>query len=28
LRLGADYSWKRGAVRLVSERLLEGAAQP
>jgi hypothetical protein len=23
LRLGADYSWKRGAVRLVSERLIE-----
>ncbi|SFK11155.1 DUF3280 domain-containing protein [Bradyrhizobium sp. cf659] len=23
LRLGADYSWKRGAVRLVSERLVE-----
>ncbi len=28
LRMGADYSWKRGAVRLVSDRLLEGAAQP
>lgn len=23
LRLGADYSWKRGAVRLVSDRLME-----
>lgn len=23
LRLGADYSWKRGAVRLVSDRLIE-----
>ncbi|MGT2500954.1 DUF2380 domain-containing protein [Bradyrhizobium guangxiense] len=23
LRLGADYSWKRGAVRLISERLIE-----
>lgn len=23
LRMGADYSWKRGAVRLVSERLIE-----
>ena len=23
LRLGADYSWKRGAVRLVSDRLVE-----
>jgi hypothetical protein len=23
LRLGADYSWKRGAVRLVSEKLVE-----
>lgn len=23
LRLGADYSWKRGAVRLVSERLVD-----
>ncbi|AMA58710.1 DUF3280 domain-containing protein [Bradyrhizobium sp. CCGE-LA001] len=23
LRLGADYSWKRGAVRLVQERLIE-----
>ncbi|WGR74514.1 MULTISPECIES: DUF3280 domain-containing protein [unclassified Bradyrhizobium] len=28
LRMGADYSWKRGAVRLVSDRLIEGAAQP
>lgn len=28
LRLGADYSWKRGAVRLVSEKLVEGQAQP
>jgi hypothetical protein len=24
LRMGADYSWKRGAVRLVSEKLVEG----
>ncbi len=24
LRMGADYSWKRGAVRLVSDRLIEG----
>ena len=23
LRMGADYSWKRGAVRLVSDRLIE-----
>jgi hypothetical protein len=23
LRMGADYSWKRGAVRLISDRLLE-----
>jgi hypothetical protein len=28
LRMGADYSWKRGAVRLVSDRLLDGVAQP
>lgn len=28
LRMGADYSWKRGAVRLVSDRLIEGRAQP
>ncbi|OKO85557.1 DUF3280 domain-containing protein [Bradyrhizobium sp. AS23.2] len=28
LRMGADYSWKRGAVRLVSDRLIEGQAQP
>ncbi|MCK1384928.1 DUF3280 domain-containing protein [Bradyrhizobium sp. 21] len=28
LRLGADYSWKRGAVRLVSDRLIESRAQP
>lgn len=28
LRMGADYSWKRGAVRLVGDRLLDGAAQP
>ncbi|MBR1161750.1 DUF3280 domain-containing protein [Bradyrhizobium elkanii] len=27
LRMGADYSWTRGAVRLVGDRLLEGAAQ-
>lgn len=24
LRMGADYSWKRGAARLVSEKLVEG----
>ena len=23
LRMGADYSWKRGAVRLVSDKLIE-----
>jgi len=23
LRMGADYSWKRGAVRLVSDRLID-----
>jgi uncharacterized protein DUF2380 len=28
LRMGADYSWKRGAVRLVSDRLIEGRSQP
>ena len=27
LRMGADYSWKRGAVRLVSDRLIENQAQ-
>ncbi|WGD56026.1 DUF2380 domain-containing protein [Bradyrhizobium sp. CB1650] len=27
LRMGADYSWKRGAVRLVSDRLIDAAAQ-
>ena len=27
LRMGADYSWSRGAVRLVKDRLLEGEAQ-
>ncbi|OKO67329.1 DUF3280 domain-containing protein [Bradyrhizobium sp. NAS96.2] len=27
LRMGADYSWTRGAVHLVSDRLLEGGAQ-
>jgi hypothetical protein len=27
LRLGADYSWKRGAVRLVSDRLIDGQPQ-
>ena len=26
LRMGADYSWKRGAVRLVSDRLIESQA--
>jgi len=28
LRMGADYSWKRGAVRLVSDRLIESQSQP
>jgi hypothetical protein len=28
LRMGADYSWKRGAVRLVSDRLFESRSQP
>jgi hypothetical protein len=28
LRMGADYSWKRGAARLVSDRLIDAAAQP
>jgi hypothetical protein len=27
LRMGADYSWSRGAVRLVKDRLLESGAQ-
>lgn len=27
LRMGADYSWRRGAVRLVKDHLLEGRAQ-
>ncbi|MES5486399.1 DUF2380 domain-containing protein [Bradyrhizobium sp. INPA03-11B] len=27
LRMGADYSWTRGAVHLVGDRLLEGGAQ-
>ncbi|SDC01759.1 Protein of unknown function [Bradyrhizobium brasilense] len=27
LRMGADYSWTRGAVRLVGDRLLDGGAQ-
>jgi len=27
LRLGADYAWRRGAVRLISDRLLEGQSQ-
>jgi hypothetical protein len=27
LRMGADYSWNRGAARLVKDRLLEKAAQ-
>lgn len=26
LRMGADYSWKRGAVRLVSDRLIDSQA--
>jgi hypothetical protein len=28
LRMGADYSWSRGAARLIKDRLLERAAQP
>jgi Protein of unknown function (DUF2380) len=28
LRMGADYSWSRGAARLIKDRLLEGRAQP
>jgi uncharacterized protein DUF2380 len=28
LRMGADYSWKRGAVRLVGDRLIETRSQP
>lgn len=28
LRMGADYSWKRGAVRLVSDWLIESQAKP
>jgi hypothetical protein len=28
LRMGANYSWSRGAVRLIKDRLLEGQAQP
>ncbi|MCC8980257.1 DUF2380 domain-containing protein [Bradyrhizobium acaciae] len=27
LRMGADYSWTPGAVRLIGDRLLEGGAQ-
>ena len=27
LRMGADYSWSRGAVRLIKDRLLERGAQ-
>ncbi|MGQ9370318.1 DUF2380 domain-containing protein, partial [Azospirillum sp. A39] len=27
LRMGADYSWDRGAARLVRTRLLEGGAR-
>ena len=27
LRMGADYSWSRGAMRLISERLLESQSQ-
>jgi hypothetical protein len=27
LRMGADYSWKRGAVRLVGDRLIESRSQ-
>ena len=27
LRMGADYSWSRGAVRLIKDRLLENQAQ-
>jgi hypothetical protein len=28
LRMGADYSWNRGAARLVRDRVLESRAQP
>jgi Protein of unknown function (DUF2380) len=28
LRMGADYSWKRGAVALVSDRLIDGQPRP
>jgi len=28
LRMGANYSWKRGAVRLISDRLLESRSAP
>jgi hypothetical protein len=28
LRMGADYSWSRGATRLIKDRLLEGRARP
>jgi len=28
LRMGADYSWSRGAVRLIEDRLLQSPAQP
>jgi hypothetical protein len=27
LRMGADYSWSRGAVRLIKDRLLEKKSQ-
>ena len=27
LRMGADYSWKRGAVRLISDSVIEGASR-
>jgi len=27
LRMGANYSWSRGAVRLISDRLLETQSQ-
>jgi hypothetical protein len=27
LRMGANYSWSRGAVRLVRDRVLDGQAQ-
>jgi hypothetical protein len=28
LRMGADYSWDRGATRLIKDRLLQGPPSP